>query len=139
MISLETAKKLKEAGLKWEPKDGDAVYFDTVVHFLTGEIRYILFGDYPTGANLYPMVHDLVVYAPRLDQLLAEIEARGQVCDIGRAGYNIKYYYCALSYPDCQQIEFTAPSPGEAAAAALLWILKQEAPILLEGEPNGNS
>ena len=67
MISLETAKKLKEAGLKWnETKQG--------------ELYHASFKDGSNG--IFVVDHDgqkkygNSVWLPRLDQLLAEIEGR---------------------------------------------------------------
>ena len=76
MISLETARKLKDAGLKWEPQSGDWFYnnhgyvIDTTLDLLN-EVTVLIDSFARSYANR------TVVFAPRLDQMLVEIEKRG--------------------------------------------------------------
>jgi len=118
VISLEMAKKLKDAGLKWEPQEGDWFYYASMLDFIKDneEAKGI------KGVYSYP--HASFTYCPHLDQLLTEIE---------------KYYEWSL-YKDAdgykcdlfidQGVYFTSDeqeSADDAAAEALLWILEQEA------------
>jgi len=65
VISLEMAKKLKEAGLEWEPQRGDWYYFgdDGELHLLRVAIP--------------KPVPEVFYSAPRLDRMLADIEKLG--------------------------------------------------------------
>jgi len=117
MISLELAKKLKNAGLRWEPKNGD--FFTTpgtnLIQCAITPIRNI---EYATSK---------VVWLPRLDQLLAEIEKRGYVYDLHFSVLSgIRCYWCVLKQDDCCWYAKSADTPEDAAGQALLWILEQE-------------
>lgn len=126
MISLETARKLKEAGLQWEPQMGDFWIKEDKPDF----IRVVEYR--PSGKYDKPLKN--VVWIPRLDQLLAEIEKRG-------------YRYILLRYDPKQQkegqeeqYEITLIKNGnssliytlyedsidEVTAQALMWILELE-------------
>ena len=85
MISLETAKTLKKAGLEWEPN-----------------------------------------FAPRLEQLLAEIEKRGYLWELSIDDVDKPPYALYLTTPTRNKKWFTAESAEEATAQALLWILNQK-------------
>lgn len=96
MLSIETAKKLKDAGLVWNPDIGD-IFF----------------------------IEEEWLFAPRLDQLLAEIEKRGYGWKLEKFhAYNLRrmQIYKINDLLGC----FEADSPEEAAAQALLWILEQK-------------
>lgn len=131
MISLETARKLKEAGLKWEPQEGDLCY-DTQNERITsiteedGEF-YQKIKD--TQANELVYFRKNTIWIPRLDQLLAEIEWYFN-WNIGSGEFwPDKPKYCmGLFGEDGQYVkgQFYANSPDEAAAQALIWILEQE-------------
>ena len=125
MISLETARKLKAAGLKWEPQTGDWYCYE-------GKMQVIKY-----DSEAYAIKSDLpeidgYISAPRLDQLLSEIEKRS-----GRYKYeltgsrvyplsnNPKPKYRITIQTD-RVLPFFADSPEEATAQALLWILEQE-------------
>ena len=119
MLSVETARKLKEAGLKVEVKIGDSFYnldqqlIETFYSDIVMQALYFLTDD----------ACDRIIWLPRLDQLLAEIE---------------KHCFWALIFdecdrpPYCLQLSsfideyFIADSPEQAAAQALLWILEQK-------------
>lgn len=112
MISLELAKKLKEAGLEWEPQRGDWYYFGD-----DGELHLL------RVATPRP-VPEVVYFAPRLDQLLAEIEGRGYGWKLEKFhAYNLRrmQIYKINDLLGC----FEADSPEEAAAEALLWIYER--------------
>ena len=120
MISLETAKKLRSAGLKQEPKPGDWVYNE---HngFLFSVDSYI------------PLRSDIHVLAPRLDQLAEQIEQRGYILD----SKQWKDYYTANLYAKMFHMKFfgsiywgskrfKAETRDDSLADALLWILAKE-------------
>lgn len=126
MLSLETAKKLKDAGLQWEPQIGDWFYnshgyvFDTTLDLLN-EVTVLINSFARSYANR------TIVFAPRLDQMLVEIEKRGWTWmlyapnDEGKYGIDIGN---GSIYDNNKTI--LADSPDEAAAQALLWILEQQ-------------
>lgn len=117
MLSLEICQKLKDAGLQWEPKEGDYVrYFDgNLISILTcGDVAFEDLKD--------------CIFAPRLDQLLAEIEKRGY--EHHKLEYwrdkpdNHKHWF--LLWADGHWQEFKTGTPDDAAAEALLWILQRK-------------
>jgi hypothetical protein len=130
MIKLETARKLKEAGLSWEPKVGDLFYWESnndgwkIDAFTIDDIEDNLeeVKDCLENEEWLP--------CPRLDQLLGEIEARGYWWEL----YKNPMQFPTGSYDIqiSQGIDFkyhtplATDSPEEAAAQALLWILEQE-------------
>lgn len=139
MISLEKARELKEAGLAWEPRKapvGDWFYYDG--KYAHKNPRMV---NRPTDSPaLYWEANEKDVYwIPSLSQLLAEIEARGYWWNLINAdkvrgvgtGYWIesrdKNSDCADDdiYPE-YLTDYHADTPEDAAADALLWILKQE-------------
>ncbi|MBA1335874.1 MAG: hypothetical protein HPY66_1692 [Firmicutes bacterium] len=133
MISLDLAKKLKEAGMKWEePKEGDwftfRVWNPCVVH-----LDWMPFGLDDEVVTTFPSVvrqHcDECIWLPRLDQLLADIELEGR-------GYRMehlpagRFYKCIIvrggDELDFKRKSFRARTPEDAAGQALLWILQQK-------------
>ena len=139
MISLELSKKLKAARLVWEPQIGDMFYWhngkDWEIDALTSEDvndRLEETNDFiDKGAWLL---------APRLDQLLAEIEKWGYswemrtVIDESQSvrfnAKNIAYWIHVwktghIEWEDGFKRAFT--SPANAAAEALLWIYEGRA------------
>ena len=128
LISLELAKRLKEAGLTWEPQIGDMFYWhngkDWEIDALTSE---------DVNGRL-DETRDFIeegfwILAPRLDQLLGEIEKRGFIWafDVSATNGNKVIGYAmniatSLDWED--EEEFRSDSPEEAAASALLWILE---------------
>lgn len=118
MISIETARQLKEAGLEWEPKIGDwyhVVRFDgTVV-------------DNPslvTDCTCWPGDED--IWSPRLDQLLANARDRGYEIGLLPAYLAVVYQLDESEEGWLWLYEVEREKPDEAAAQALLWILGKE-------------
>lgn len=127
MLSLELARKLKEAGLEWEPKQGDWFYRkDGVRGFVTDANM----GDWwavfpPDGKEVAFCIEeaDRFIFASRLDQLLAEIDR--QECQ-----YILNNNFPGM--PKGAGIELLVKNaPGwlgsgnsaeEVAAEALLWL-----------------
>jgi hypothetical protein len=108
VISLELAKKLKEAGLEWEPQRGDWYYFGD-----DGELHLL------RVATPRP-VPEVVYSAPRLDQLLAEIYKT----------YNFTLHssgYIVLRKKGSGMVaeHFHSDTLENAAAEALLWIYER--------------
>jgi hypothetical protein len=136
MISLELAKKLRDAGLRWEPKEGDYCYYDEKLDLLAGENLastvklHNLITKNPEYQDMGP------IWVPSLDQLLGEIEARGWEYEQGvlyvlggpmMPGKHKHGYWCEIwSIKDlsitCRE---PADTPEEAAGRALLWILER--------------
>jgi len=129
VISLETAKKLKKAGLKWEPRQGDWIYnHHGFVSGTTTTLDLIVEGTVLVHSIARDYLNRTVEFAPRLDQLLAEIEKRGHRWEIGHYDDNEDIYYIAIVSKKTRLTghQFTANSPEESAANALLWIYEQE-------------
>ena len=122
MISLELAKKLKSAGLVWEPQIGDTFYWhngkDWEIDALTSE----------DVNDRLEETKDFIdegawIFAPSLEQLLVEIEKRGYGWKLEKFhAYNLRRMeiYKVNDLLGC----FGGNSPEEAAASALLWILE---------------
>ena len=114
MLKLETAKKLKLAGLEWEPQEGDYILYPD------GELTSIL-----TCGDVAFEDLEGCVFAPRLDQLLAEIENRGYAWKLQKfSGCSV--LRMELYIWDKYWGYYESESPEEAAALALLWILSKE-------------
>lgn len=158
MISLEMAKRLKDAGLKWEPQNGD--WFATGddeyanIFVISGEQQLV---DELGGKQWFFHGHSCVrgdgcfmdetasycmnmdgfrcdnwkydvtsaremLWLPRLDQLLAEIEKTEYRWEITYRG---GFYYVIL--PDRgKKYAVWKGQLDELAAEALLWIYEQE-------------
>lgn len=116
MLSLELARKLKEAGFEWEPKFGDHYIIPAVFEEGLHEVmdtKQIM--SYHKNPKEWEESIRGFVFTPRLDQLLDEIEKRG--------------YKWGLLYEGQISISkgtnyktFDANSPEEATAQALIWI-----------------
>ena len=116
MISLELAQKLKVAGLEWEPKQGDWGFV------LGSEMPRLCPVGY--GEKVEPGIDD--IWLPRLDQLLAEIKARGWEADsVQHKGK----YACDIAYLSdtvhTKYQTFDGDTREDACAHAYLWILEQ--------------
>ena len=121
MISLETAKKLKEAGLEWEPKFGD--YYKIPVVFEDGmtevmDIKQVM--SYHKNPEEWEESINSFVFIPRLDQLLAEIYET----------YNFTLHssgYIVLRKKGSGMVaeHFHSDTLENAAAEALLWIYER--------------
>lgn len=115
MISIDLAKKLKEAGLKPECPDFELFWLAEV-----GEIMY-------AGAGYEPEPED--VWLPGLDGLLGEIERRGcwwhlYPCKLSVTGKST--YACELAYGYNTYFVYKGDTPEDATGYALLWILERE-------------
>jgi len=152
VISLETARKLKEAGLRWEPRAGDCFFdlswtptYEVIKHVRRYEPEYKLiysweyFEDYLSGKRAFRLdktsLND-TIFAPRLEQLLAEIVKRiPEGTEVGLEYWNCMWQGIEMKWQlgmgqdkdsYYYEHEFVADTPEEAAAQALLWILEQE-------------
>lgn len=140
MISLETAKALKEAGLEWEPKVGDWFYWNEEPNLVTScDDIYIW-----SNVAAWRLECDYLIFAPRLDQLIKEGVKRGYWIAIVPYPTKTKVIWEALLYTwwngdFCELTEkefmegdksnvplFVHDFPEEAAAQALLWILQNK-------------
>jgi hypothetical protein len=122
MISLETAKALKEAGLEWKPRKFDSYFHPNLRNALINDPHVPKCGIKPE-----------LIFVPRLDQLLKEIEKRGWEWELGILTLNDgRTYMIDVALEELIKTEsedwmsFVANSPEEAAAQALLWILNQK-------------
>lgn len=112
MITLDTARKLKEAGLVWEPKTGDMYAM-----YLPIDKRYSEKTEAFCGCcGCYQDYRDL--WLPRLDQILAEIEGRGYQWILWSCGD-----IAIAPIGHCTCYEAHADTPEEATGLGLLHIL----------------
>jgi hypothetical protein len=127
MISLELAKKLKDAGLKWEPKEGDwYIIFGDEEQFLEvcGTELHRTDRCIDSVKRLYRIAPGELCFIPSLSQLLAEIEKRGYEWDLEFDIGGCHKYSCTIS-SDTHYEFMPADTPEETAAQALLWILER--------------
>lgn len=115
MISLETAKKLKEAGLQWEHKNGDWFYWRESLGVYTLSMD-----------TLWVEKNNEVVFAPRLDQMLAEIDKLGYAYRVTGKWGKEPYKITVIKEKPLLDFNSWGYSPEEATAQALIWILEQE-------------
>jgi len=121
MISLEKAKALKEAGLRWEPKRFDWGFW------VKAELpipQLVIYDPDPKTVNTKDSI-----WLPRLDQLLAEIRKRGWVWILycGNDGIEVEIETYNPETPLHLRYKcIKADTPEDAAAEALLWIMKEE-------------
>lgn len=125
MLSLETAKALKAAGIEQKLALGDLFYwpdkFKGIKVLCTGNGKHYLgyHAGFEYGGEEWAKVKDIYII-PRLDQLLEEIEKRGYVWILRNGEMSI------CPYGDIAKTEtFKGNSTDEAAAAALLWIYER--------------
>ena len=123
MTSLEMAKKLKEAGLEWEPQIGDMFYWhngkDWGIDALTSE---------DVNNNL-DETRDFIdegawIFAPCLDQLLAKIRELGYKWFVETDTERYFIRVVEIKKPNNFHVIFS-DSPANAAAEALLWIYER--------------
>lgn len=117
MISIDKAQELKAAGLKWKPEYRDIYHRSNPQ---TGKANIVILNKQaiadPHKSNL--------TWLPSLSQLLAEIEARyPYLWQVGRVENG--RYKIALMDEGYNVTSFDANTPEDAAASALLWILKE--------------
>lgn len=129
VVSLENARKLEDAGLSQSIGAGDYGYIE-YKNRGNQAVFLVLFN------NCFEFLNEInkgntVIKAPKLDQLLAEIEKRlplwlWVLSKEPTGAYNLGLWEHS-SHCVC---EFTANTPKEAAADALIWILghTEEAP-----------
>lgn len=123
MTSLEMAKKLKEAGLEWEPKFGDhyiiPAVFEEGLHEVMDTKQIMSYHENPKEWE--ESIRGFV-FTPRLDQLLAEIYET----------YNFTLHssgYIVLRKKGSGMVaeHFHSDTLENAAASALLWIYEGRA------------
>jgi hypothetical protein len=137
MLSLSTARKLKEAGLSWEPALHDffAVpdrgFDETVfvisdvfanVEWLRGYLSVTFQGGVEWALD-YVMVADLV-WIPTETQLRQELHQRQPALQLTSTPDG---YTCEIQLKD-RRLRFEAADGSEAYAAALLHVLAREKP-----------
>jgi hypothetical protein len=120
VLTVESAKALRKAGLQWEPKADDHYYW------IEAEGRPVL--DCISNAEMFCHSYQITqaartekfIFAPVLEQLLAELKKHSEFVKITWLVMD-KKWDCVI---DARQ-QFLADSPEEAAAEALLWVLKK--------------
>jgi hypothetical protein len=120
MITLDLARKLKDAGLEWEPKKFDL--YNT--EFINGSNG--VFSVWHDGQNLESTTGTTFTWLPSLSQLLAEIEGRGYRWSLEKVNEGYESYV-TKDIDDCNKDAKydLADTPEEAAGKALLWVLER--------------
>ena len=124
MISLEMARKLRDAGMEWEPKEGDW-YSDGIglMALTTGLTIETLTMPQDDNKTLL-LFGKCFIWFPRLDQLLAEVGKRGWrwwLDQLINGGYRCLLIEDKRTGLPEKRVE--GSTPEDAAASALLWIL----------------
>ena len=139
MITTELARKLRDAGLKWEPQEGDQYTFEPQTvqplvkrpnqsRFLTITAdRYSL--DNPCAVRRYRFPPPHSIWLPRQEQLLAEISRRSVEVVCEPAGTEKQgEFRCTVGTTGQPPRSFWGATPEEAAGQALLWIISSRKP-----------
>ncbi|MGC9399014.1 MAG: pilus assembly protein CpaE [Anaerolineae bacterium] len=140
MIALETARTLKEAGLRWLPRDGDRFAIpdrglddhvfvvsrmSATVQRLRGHLVIAFQGAYEWALDYIWL--DEVVWLPHEAQLRAALEAH-LVSSPGQPTLRLTGtpggYVCEILFRG-SYLTFEADDAGEVYAEALLYILRQ--------------
>ncbi len=116
MLSIEIAKKLKDAGLKWDPKLRDPFYYREDDDWEMDVLNKQDMQEATSEVDEY--IADWV-FAPRLDQTLAYMEEQGYKVESTQDT-------CYIFHPEKSSYwrEFLAENRINAAAEALLYILE---------------
>jgi len=130
-VSLELARKLKEAGLRWEPKICDLYYSPDAPNGWENIPIRVLHENYELLKQ--EQKEKGILWAPRLDQLLAEIEAQRYqwslhyIADFNRYHVFLKILKNNLPMEDFLRIDYDvyADTPEDTTGQALLWILER--------------
>lgn len=131
MLSLELARKLKEAGLPWNVTIYDFCYYQERLYVVT----FAFIDKVIISAGVRVDISKCV-FAPRLDQLLAEIEQQGYSWHL----YTYTLPIAKTTSYACEVFKFGKPiftsngctfagsstGPEDATAQALIWILERE-------------
>lgn len=127
MISLELAQALRDAGVKWKPQLGDCYRMSNGKYTIFNEDRNFEFFRSTINTRNHGIYQNLLM--PRLEQLFAEIEKRGYAYVVHSKDFHITKDYvlfeCYLIDDTSMYKSFRATTIEEAAAQALLWILKE--------------
>jgi hypothetical protein len=129
MLSLEISKALKEAGLPWEYQLGDRFWS----LYNIGTIRRVWKQNMVCDLDMFEEC-DEDIFAPRLDQLLAEGDKAGFVIEIQTICFGEdlrRSHHATVKKWDLKCLELChttgfSEDREEAAAQALLWIIKNE-------------
>jgi len=123
MISLEKARALKEAGLKWDPCRGDWYFYISRRQFVKYTSEADVIKSDPESDNY--------TFCPRLDQLLGEIQSRFKInqwwemADDWFSIYELRNIDGAEGSVLIKSIH-DSDTPEDAAADALLWLIGQQ-------------
>jgi hypothetical protein len=116
-VSLDMARRLKEAGLKWEPKENDIMV--TPVPDDSERLVYTLLPPRIVYVN-----QERCTWLPTLSDLLDELEARGWVYSFGPMSDSKAICLWRRDWERPTE-RFEAASNEDAAAQALLWVLER--------------
>lgn len=127
-VSVEMARKLKKAGLRWKPKIGD-------FHLQDNETEIRICQYIPPNKE---ELAERCLWLPSLSDLLEWLEEWGyystlyvSVCN-GQKNCRCELHWVdTITYEECGTIDvdFVADSRVDAAAKAVLWVLEQEAKL----------
>lgn len=129
MVSVDMARRLKGAGLRWEPKLGDWAVWQKDIGLVDIELSNGIVRINHGSGYTYETV-EKCLWFPTLSDLLGWLEGRVNRLTGGN-GYwwnayqdaNNKWRY-SLTLSEGPQ--FHAETPEDAAAKAVLWVLENE-------------
>lgn len=141
MVSVELAVALKDAGLRWEPVEGDsftvpgADFNGQIFHLSSMAAHVQMMKGHPFvmfhGSTEWAMDHVLtndVVWLPSESQVRTELEQRLDA--FGQPTIRLQrvpdYYHCSVVYKG-EDMLFVAPTASDAYGQAMLYLLKNEA------------
>jgi hypothetical protein len=119
MLTLDLARLLKEAGLRWEPEIGDLFYY-----WIHAKNRH--FGAPILYDHSYLPNPDYDLWIPPLSYMLAEIEKHGWAWTLNSNGGIVLVKPADKTCPDVRYESFIGANSENAAAHALLWVLTEE-------------
>ena len=140
MLSLDTATKLKQAGLEWQPAEHDAFFIPmpdldervfvisdmSVIVEMMGDDQAITFNGTAEWALDYLVLTE-AVWVPSETQLRGLLEEklvqRGEEQPVLMLGSTSDGYFCEISFKKDRQ-RFDAFGASEAYAAALLHVMQ---------------
>lgn len=139
MVSVELALQLKEAGLVWQPSEGDSFTVPGtdlseppfLISSMAAHVQmmkgfpYVMFHGSTEWAMDQILTHD-VVWLPSESQVREELEQRLDA--FGQPNIRLQrlpdYYHCAIVFHGTDLL-FVAPSASDAYAQALLHVLQE--------------
>lgn len=126
MLSIELSRKLKNAELEWEPKELDCMSApaDVCTSAYLGKEEMEEIQSFSNEEM--KTLQEKIVWLPRLDQLLAEIERRGYNYELTCGLSSSHKYIIHLFKGDYVLKRKYGNALDDVIAQALIWVLERE-------------